>query len=243
MLEYLIILFLPLISFFYCIVYGKCIDYRLQPSNEGPEVMRVIILVVLCFLTFYVIHLFDKNYYKLIEVMPLLGAFGVSLTFIVLNALRGLIVFLGLGYVLHNYLMNPLWQKKFSFRGIKIMSIAAAAITCYLSFYVFYQVGLLKNPYYLVLGTWVNSDTLYVEWSFLFDSLTVTMLVIVTTVSLLVHVYASSYMEEDPNRARFMSYLSLFTFFMIILVTGDNFLQLFLGWEGVGLCSYLLISF
>lgn len=69
------------------------------------------------------------------------------------------------------------------------------------------------------------------------------MLVIVTTVSALVHLYASSYMEEDLNRARFMSYLSLFTFFMIILVTGDNFLQLFLGWEGVGLCSYLLISF
>jgi NADH:ubiquinone oxidoreductase subunit 5 (subunit L)/multisubunit Na+/H+ antiporter MnhA subunit len=69
------------------------------------------------------------------------------------------------------------------------------------------------------------------------------MLVVVSTVSLLVHIYASSYMEKDPGRARFMSYLSSFTLFMIILVTADNFLQLFLGWEGVGLCSYLLISF
>jgi len=69
------------------------------------------------------------------------------------------------------------------------------------------------------------------------------MLVVVNTVSALVHLYSTSYMDEDPHLSRFMSYLSLFTFFMIILVTGDNFLQLFLGWEGVGLCSYLLISF
>jgi NADH:ubiquinone oxidoreductase subunit 5 (subunit L)/multisubunit Na+/H+ antiporter MnhA subunit len=69
------------------------------------------------------------------------------------------------------------------------------------------------------------------------------MLVVVNTVSALVHIYSTSYMDEDPHLSRFMSYLSLFTFFMIILVTGDNFLQLFLGWEGVGLCSYLLISF
>jgi proton-translocating NADH-quinone oxidoreductase chain L len=127
--------------------------------------------------------------------------------------------------------------------GPRIISISASSVTCFLSFYVFYQVGFLKNPYYLVLGTWINSDMLYVEWSFLFDSLTVVMLVVVTTVSTLVHLYASSYMEEDPYRVRFMAYLSLFTFFMIILVTADNFLQLFLGWEGVGLCSYLLISF
>jgi len=69
------------------------------------------------------------------------------------------------------------------------------------------------------------------------------MLVVVNTVSAVVHMYSSSYMDEDPHLSRFMSYLSLFTFFMIILVTGNNFLQLFLGWEGVGLCSYLLISF
>jgi proton-translocating NADH-quinone oxidoreductase chain L len=128
-------------------------------------------------------------------------------------------------------------------RGVRLVSTSFLIITCLLSFYAFYLVGLLKNPYYISLGTWITSSTLNVDWSFLFDSLTVTMLVVVNTVSAVVHMYSSSYMDEDPHLSRFMSYLSLFTFFMIILVTGNNFLQLFLGWEGVGLCSYLLISF
>ena len=133
--------------------------------------------------------------------------------------------------------------KFIGYRGSKVISTISLIYTCLLSFIAFYSVGLLKAPYYLTLGTWINSDILNVEWSFLFDSLTVTMLVVVNTVSALVHLYSTSYMDEDPHLSRFMSYLSLFTFFMIILVTGDNFLQLFLGWEGVGLCSYLLISF
>jgi NADH:ubiquinone oxidoreductase subunit 5 (subunit L)/multisubunit Na+/H+ antiporter MnhA subunit len=69
------------------------------------------------------------------------------------------------------------------------------------------------------------------------------MFVVVTVVSTLVHMYSTSYMQADPHVPRFMSYLSLFTFFMLVLVSADNFLQLFLGWEGVGLCSYLLINF
>lgn len=81
------------------------------------------------------------------------------------------------------------------------------------------------------------------SWGFLFDSLTVVMLVVVTGVSSLVHLYSISYMSHDPSKARFMCYLSIFTFFMCMLVTGDNFIQLFLGWEGVGLASYLLINF
>ena len=81
------------------------------------------------------------------------------------------------------------------------------------------------------------------SWGFMFDSLTVVMLVVVTCVSSLVHLYSTEYMGGDPHLPRFMSYLSLFTFFMLILVTADNFLQMFVGWEGVGLCSYLLINF
>ena len=77
----------------------------------------------------------------------------------------------------------------------------------------------------------------------MFDSLTVSMFVVVNTVSALVHTYSVFYMEKDAHLTRFMSYLSLFTFFMLILVSADNFIQLFLGWEGVGLCSYLLINF
>ena len=80
-------------------------------------------------------------------------------------------------------------------------------------------------------------------WVFLFDSLTVILLLVVTIVSSLVHIYSISYMSGDPHSPRFFCYLSIFTFFMLMLVTGDNFIQLFLGWEGVGLASYLLINF
>jgi len=130
------------------------------------------------------------------------------------------------------------------FYGAKIISTTLISITCFLSCYSFYIIGLLKTPCNgILLGSWINSDIFYVDWAFLFDSLSVTMLVVVTFVSSLVHLYSSSYMSEDPHLSRFMSYLSLFTFFMIVLVTADNFIQLFLGWEGVGLCSYLLINF
>ena len=136
-----------------------------------------------------------------------------------------------------------LFGRSLGYLGAKILSTLLIGATCLLSLFSFVNVGLMKNPYYILLGSWINSDLLYVNWSFLFDSLSVTMLVVVTSVSFLVHMYSSGYMSEDPHLSRFMSYLSLFTFFMIILVTADNFLQLFLGWEGVGLCSYLLINF
>ena len=90
---------------------------------------------------------------------------------------------------------------------------------------------------------WVNSGALELNWVLRVDTLTAIMLVVVTTVSSLVHVYSIGYMAEDPHRSRFFSYLSLFTFAMLMLVTADNFLQMFFGWEGVGLASYLLIGF
>jgi proton-translocating NADH-quinone oxidoreductase chain L len=93
------------------------------------------------------------------------------------------------------------------------------------------------------LGVWALSGLFEINWNFSIDALTYAMLIVVLTVSTLVHLYSTEYMSEDPHLSRFMSYLSLFTFFMLILVTSDNFIGLFLGWEGVGLCSYLLISF
>jgi len=99
------------------------------------------------------------------------------------------------------------------------------------------------NVYILNLKEWIYSDTVAVNWSFCFDSLTCVMLVIVTFISSLVHLYSTEYMENDPHLPRFMSYLSLFTFFMLMLVTANNFLQMFVGWEGVGVSSYLLINF
>jgi len=95
----------------------------------------------------------------------------------------------------------------------------------------------------VTLFPWIISDNLNIIWDFCFDSLTVTMLLVVTFISSLVHLYSIEYMSEDPHLVRFMSYLSLFTFFMLILITSNNFLQMFVGWEGVGLSSYLLINF
>lgn len=93
------------------------------------------------------------------------------------------------------------------------------------------------------LGVWAVSGLFEINWNFSIDALTYAMLIVVLTVSTLVHLYSTEYMSEDPHLPRFMSYLSLFTFFMLLLITSDNFVGLFLGWEGVGLCSYLLISF
>ncbi len=94
-----------------------------------------------------------------------------------------------------------------------------------------------------MLFTWIISGDLKVDWALRIDTLTAVMLVVVTTVSSLVHLYSIGYMHEDPHRPRFFAYLSLFTFAMLALVTADNLVQLFFGWEGVGLASYLLIGF
>ena len=112
-----------------------------------------------------------------------------------------------------------------------------------ISLFFFFDILTTGVNYKITLGSWVNIGYLNVNWSFLFDSLTAIMLIVVTFISSLVHLYSTEYMEYDPHLSRFMSYLSLFTFFMLILVTADNFLQMFVGWEGVGLSSYLLINF
>ncbi len=113
-----------------------------------------------------------------------------------------------------------------------------------LSWVVFFQVALGPAPASVsVLGNWFTSGALRVDWSLKIDSLTAVMLVVVTTVSSFVHLYSIGYMAEDPCRPRFFAYLSLFTFAMLMLVTADNLVQLFFGWEGVGLASYLLIGF
>jgi proton-translocating NADH-quinone oxidoreductase chain L len=128
-------------------------------------------------------------------------------------------------------------------RGAALVTTTCLALCAFLSCLAFYEVGLCQSPCYIQLAPWFVSELFDASWGFLFDSLTVVMLIVITGVSSLVHLYSISYMGEDPHLARFMSYLSLFTFFMLMLVTGDNFIQMFLGWEGVGLASYLLINF
>src|SRR5713101_5584105 len=104
-------------------------------------------------------------------------------------------------------------------------------------------VGFGHQDAHVVLGTFIGSGDLHAEWALRIDPLTAVMLVVVTTVSAFVHLYSIGYMQEDPGRPRFFSFLSLFTFAMLMLVTADNLVQLFFGWEGVGLASYLLIGF
>ena len=128
-------------------------------------------------------------------------------------------------------------------KGSSIITVCLLVITFLTSSFLFYEVALNGCPVYIKLIPWMSSELLNVDWGFLFDSLTVTMCCIVTFVSSLVHLYSTEYMSHDPHLPRFMSYLSLFTFFMLILVTADNYVQMFVGWEGVGLCSYLLINF
>lgn len=116
-------------------------------------------------------------------------------------------------------------------------------LACLSAWFVFVDIGLQGNELRLPLFTWIDVGDLVVNWSLQYNPLTVTMVAVVTTVSFLVHVYSIGYMAHDDSIPRFMAYLSLFTFAMLMLVTADNMFQLFFGWEGVGVCSYLLIGF
>ena len=117
------------------------------------------------------------------------------------------------------------------------------SLSSILSIIIFWQ-GIQNSKYgNYIIFEWVSSGNFIANWSINIDPLSSVMLVVVTFVSALVHIYSIGYMNHDPHKPRFMSYLSLFTFSMLSLVVSDNFLQLFFGWEGVGLCSYLLIGF
>ena len=128
-------------------------------------------------------------------------------------------------------------------RNSEIVTSLLVSISAIFSIIVFYNVVFNQYEDNLIIATWINSGTLDVNWSMKIDSLSSVMLVVVTSVSALVHIYSIGYMSHDPHKPRFMAYLSLFTFAMLMLVTSDNFIQLFFGWEGVGLCSYFLIGF
>ena len=128
-------------------------------------------------------------------------------------------------------------------RTSEILTSLLVSISAVFSAIVLYEV--IQNQYEdnILIATWINSGSLNVNWSMKIDALSAVMLVVVTSVSALVHIYSIGYMSHDPHKPRFMAYLSLFTFAMLMLVTSDNFIQLFFGWEGVGLCSYFLIGF
>jgi NADH-quinone oxidoreductase subunit L len=128
-------------------------------------------------------------------------------------------------------------------RTAELITTTLLFISMVLSWIAFVRVGFSHQEVRELVLPWINSGDLKVDWALRIDPLTAVMLVVVTTVSALVHLYSVGYMEEDPYRPRFFGYLSLFTFAMLTLVTADNLVQLFFGWEGVGLASYLLIGF
>ncbi len=128
-------------------------------------------------------------------------------------------------------------------RAAELITTGFLFVSAALSWMVFVDVGFLHHDARVALFPWIVSGDLQVGWSLRVDTLTAVMLVVVNTVSSLVHLYSIGYMDEDPYRPRFFGYLSLFTFAMLMLVTADNLVQLFFGWEGVGLMSYLLIGF
>jgi NADH-quinone oxidoreductase subunit L len=128
-------------------------------------------------------------------------------------------------------------------RAAELITTGLLLVSAALSWVTFVDVGFMHHDARIALFPWITSGDLQVSWSLRVDTLTAVMLVVVNTVSSLVHLYSIGYMDEDPNRPRFFGYLSLFTFAMLMLVTSDNLVQLFFGWEGVGLASYLLIGF
>ncbi|KAK4638702.1 NADH dehydrogenase subunit 5 (mitochondrion) [Podospora bellae-mahoneyi] len=133
--------------------------------------------------------------------------------------------------------------RKVGVKGAQLITCSNVVITTILSILAFIEVGFNNIPVTINLFRWIDSEWFNIIWGFQFDSLTVSMLIPVLIISSLVHIYSISYMSSDPHNQRFFSYLSLFTFMMIILVTANNYLLMFVGWEGVGVCSYLLVSF
>lgn len=136
-----------------------------------------------------------------------------------------------------------LFQKQIGDRAAQLVTTGATIAAALGSAWLFVDVALNGNARTYELATWMAVGSFEIAWAIRLDTLSAVMLVVITSVSSLVHVYSWGYMSHDPHRARFFAYLSLFTFAMLALVTADNFIQLFFGWEGVGLASYLLIGF
>lgn len=140
-------------------------------------------------------------------------------------------------------IVSGFFGRKVGVTGSRIISCLSVLTTTILAIIGFFEIGFSNNPVSINLFKWLDSESFNIAWNFHFDSLTVSMLIPVLVISTLVHFYSVGYMSHDPHSQRFFSYLSLFTFMMIILVTGNNYLVMFVGWEGVGVCSYLLVSF
>ena len=141
------------------------------------------------------------------------------------------------------FLFCFLLGKQFNYKVYQISTTSILFLCTLFSWIIFIQFINNKETEIIFILNWISSGNFIVDWSIRLDTLTAVMFIVVTTVSACVHLYSIGYMEEDPSKIRFMGYLSLFTFFMLVLVSSNNLLQMFFGWEGVGLASYLLIGF
>jgi len=133
--------------------------------------------------------------------------------------------------------------RKIGVTGSHIITCTCLILSSILATVAFYEVGICGSPVSINLINWIDSELMFISWEFLFDQLTVSMFIPVLYISSLIHIFSTDYMYLDPHNQRFFSYLSLFTFFMLLLVSGANFFVMFVGWEGIGIVSYLLINF
>ena len=128
--------------------------------------------------------------------------------------------------------VSGLLGRKIGVTGSHLVTCTCLLISSVLATFAFYEVGLCASPVSVNLGNWMDSELLSIQWEFLFDQLTVSMFIPVLYISSLIHIFSTNYMGEDPHNQRFFSYLSLFTFFMLVLVSGANYFVMFVGWEG-----------
>nr|YP_010697849.1 NADH dehydrogenase subunit 5 [Phellinidium ferrugineofuscum]WCF76810.1 NADH dehydrogenase subunit 5 [Phellinidium ferrugineofuscum] len=140
-------------------------------------------------------------------------------------------------------LVSGLMGRKVGVTGAHFITCACLILASLLATISFYEVGICGSPVSINLINWVDSEFLSISWEFLFDQLTVSMFIPVLYISSLIHIYSIDYLSSDPHNQRFFSYLSLFTFFMLLLASGANYFVMFVGWEGIGVVSYLLINF
>ena len=142
-----------------------------------------------------------------------------------------------------SFIVSAFFSSKLGAKGTAYLTTQLLGVTALISIFIFYEIILCDSTCHLTLFNWFDAGLLNINWACYFDPLSAVMGVMITVVSFCVHLFSINYMAGDFQHERFMSLLSLFTFFMIILVLSDNFIQLLLGWEGVGICSYLLINF
>jgi NADH-ubiquinone oxidoreductase chain 5 len=140
-------------------------------------------------------------------------------------------------------LVSGLLGRKIGVTGSHLITCTCLILSSILATISFYEVGICGSPVSIKLFNWLDSEFISISWEFLFDQLTVSMFIPVLYISSLIHIYSIDYLASDPHNQRFFSYLSLFTFFMLLLASGANYFVMFVGWEGIGVVSYLLINF